>query len=76
MYAVSPDRQHICRNVRERETSIVWAQIKINSKEQLFEYKDNIKVKLKLSRYRSEQAHGRSGRLRPRIFLTFGTRRW
>jgi hypothetical protein len=27
----------------------------------------------KLSRYRPEQAHGRSGRLRPRIFLTFGT---
>jgi hypothetical protein len=32
--------------------------------------------KVKLSRYRPEQAHGRSGRLRPRIFLTFGTRRW
>jgi hypothetical protein len=30
----------------------------------------------RLSRYRPEQAHGRSGRLRPRIFLTFGTRRW
>jgi hypothetical protein len=28
---------------------------------------------VKLSRYRPEQAHGRSGRLRPRIFLTFGT---
>jgi hypothetical protein len=34
------------------------------------------KIKAKLSRYRPEQAHGRSGRLRPRIFLTFGTRRW
>jgi hypothetical protein len=32
--------------------------------------------KVKLSRYRPELAHGRSGRLRPRIFLTFGTRRW
>jgi hypothetical protein len=32
--------------------------------------------KKKLSRDRPEQAHGRSGRLRPRIFLTFGTRRW
>jgi hypothetical protein len=32
--------------------------------------------KVKLSRYRPEQAHRRSGRLRPRIFLTFGTRRW
>jgi hypothetical protein len=32
--------------------------------------------KVKLSRYRPEQAHGRSGRLRPQIFLTFGTRRW
>jgi hypothetical protein len=32
-------------------------------------------VKVKLSRYRPEQAHGRSSRLRPRIFLTFGTRR-
>jgi hypothetical protein len=32
--------------------------------------------KIKLSRYRPEQADGRSGRLRPRIFLTFGTRRW
>ena len=31
------------------------------------------KSKVKLSRYRPEQAHGRSGRLRPRIFLTFGT---
>jgi hypothetical protein len=31
---------------------------------------------LKLSRYRPEQAHGRSGRLRLRIFLTFDTRRW
>jgi hypothetical protein len=30
----------------------------------------------KFSRYRPEQAHGRSGRLRPRIVLTFGTRRW
>jgi hypothetical protein len=29
--------------------------------------------KVKLSRYRPEQAHGRSGRLRPRIFLTIGT---
>jgi hypothetical protein len=28
--------------------------------------------KAKLSRYRPEQAHGRSGRLRPQIFLTFG----
>jgi hypothetical protein len=27
----------------------------------------------KLSRYRPEEAHGRSGRLRARIFLTFGT---
>jgi hypothetical protein len=36
----------------------------------------NNNVKLKLSLYRPEQAHGRSGRLRPRIFLTFGTRRW
>ena len=26
----------------------------------------------KLSRYRPEQAHGKPGRLRPRIFLTFG----
>ena len=34
------------------------------------------KVKVKLSRYRPEQAHGRSGKLRPWIFLTFGTRRW
>jgi hypothetical protein len=34
------------------------------------------KKKVKLSRYRPEQAHGRSGWLRPRIFLTFGTRRW
>jgi hypothetical protein len=33
-------------------------------------------VKVKLSRYRPEWAHGRSGRLRSRIFLTFGTRRW
>jgi hypothetical protein len=33
-------------------------------------------VYIKLSRYRPEQAHGRSGRLRSRIFLTFGTRRW
>jgi hypothetical protein len=33
-------------------------------------------VKVKLSRCRPEQVHGRSGRLRPRIFLTFGTRRW
>jgi hypothetical protein len=33
-------------------------------------------VKAKLSRYGPEQAYGRSGRLRPRIFLTFGTRRW
>jgi hypothetical protein len=33
-------------------------------------------IKKKLSRYRPEQAHGRSGRLRPRIFLTFCTRRW
>jgi hypothetical protein len=34
------------------------------------------KAKVKLSRYRPEQAHGRSGRWRPRIFLTFGTRKW
>jgi hypothetical protein len=32
-----------------------------------------MKVKLKLSRYRPEQALGGSGRLRPRIFSTFGT---
>jgi hypothetical protein len=30
-------------------------------------------VKLKLSRYRPEQALGGSGRLRLRIFMTFGT---
>jgi hypothetical protein len=32
--------------------------------------------KAKLSRYRPEQAHGRSGRLSHRIFLTFDIRRW
>ena len=32
-----------------------------------------MKVKVKLSRYRPEQALGGSGRLRPRIFSTFGT---
>jgi hypothetical protein len=32
-----------------------------------------VKVKVKLSRYRPEQALGESGRLRLRIFLTFGT---
>jgi hypothetical protein len=32
-----------------------------------------VKVKVKLSRYRPEQAPGGSGRLRPRIFMTFGT---
>jgi hypothetical protein len=35
-----------------------------------------LQSKAKLSRYRPEQAHGRSGRLRRRIFLTLGTRRW
>ena len=32
--------------------------------------------KAKLSRYRPEKAREKSGRLRPWIFLTFGTRRW
>jgi hypothetical protein len=32
-----------------------------------------IKVKVKLSRYTPEQALGGSGRLRLRIFMTFGT---
>jgi hypothetical protein len=34
---------------------------------------EDIKVKVKLSRYRPEQALGGSGRLRLRIFITFGT---
>jgi hypothetical protein len=41
-----------------------------------FEITDVKKSKAKLSCYRPEKAHGRSGRLRPRIFLTFGTGRW
>ena len=32
-----------------------------------------VKVKVKLSRYRPNQALGWSGRLRPRVFMTFGT---
>jgi hypothetical protein len=32
-----------------------------------------LKVKVKLSRYRPEEALGGSGRLRLRIFMTFGT---
>jgi hypothetical protein len=40
------------------------------------EKKNHLGSKVKLSRYRPEQAHGRSGRLRPLILLTFGTRRW
>ena len=32
-----------------------------------------VKVKIKVSRYRPEQALGASGRLRLRIFMTFGT---
>ena len=32
-----------------------------------------VKVNVKLSCYRPEQAPGGSGRLRPRIFMTFGT---
>jgi hypothetical protein len=38
----------------------------------IYLYVSLIRGKVKLSRYRPEQAHGRSGRLRPRIFLTFG----
>jgi hypothetical protein len=34
---------------------------------------ENEKIKVKLSRYRAEQTLGGSGRLRLRIFMTFGT---
>jgi hypothetical protein len=64
-----------------------WNTHKLKNEETLNLYKQKIdekledidetqNVKVKLSHYRPEQAHGRSGRLRPRIFLTFGTRRW
>jgi hypothetical protein len=69
----------LIKNAGEKMEQKIYNLIrKIWNDEQMpMDWEERIKgKKVKVSRYRPEQALGGSGRLRLRIFMTFGTRRW